>query len=237
MTRARSVYDIEGACDGKRLWLIAPGPSSEPWTPDRFAPISMSDDDVVLAVNAAIEFTSCDFWFWSDKRIGWIYGHNIHGQDYCPPVMVCPSHQTKMEERFVGDHLFFYDYQMQLKAWEGIVGKGRVEGKPFWYSPTRRYLPGRASVVNNAISFAWLLHPRVCILVGVDWCEHGGSYYRSGVLKNAGPTDRGRALAAGEKWFRMAMEMSLWDGMRIVKVEGSTCPGVESMRWEDACRA
>jgi hypothetical protein len=239
MPDSRQIYDLEGTVEGRRLWLLAPGPSAERYDEYRD---EIERKDFVIAVNSALEFSTPDLWFWADKRFGWIYGHEIAGgspERIGPRAMVCPSHQVKMIERFRGTDLWFYDYQMKLRPWEKLVGPGLVPGKPFWYSPTRQYLPGRASAVNNAISLAWLLRPRICILVGVDWTENeDGRYYRSGIKKNRGPTDRNRALNAGLHWFRGAMEKQLWDGLNLTTIsDGVVTEGVKSLSWEDAFRA
>jgi len=238
MIKARSAYELEGRAEGRRLWILAPGWGAEKYDVYRE---QIERHDFVLAVNSALEFSTPDLWMWADKRFSWLYGHEIAGgssQEIPMRAMACPSHQVKMEKRFRGGDLFFYDYQMKLRAWEEIVGTGRVPGKPFWYSPTRQYLPGRASVVNNAVSMAWMLRPRICILAGVDWAVDGNHYYRSGIKKNIGPTDRERALGAGLKFFQEAMEIALWDGLRIVTTSGAVrTPGVDVLSWEEAIDA
>lgn len=241
MPKPRHIYELEGTATDRRLWIVAPGPSAERYDEYRE---EIESHDFVLAVNSALEFSTPDLWFWADKRFGWLYGHEIAGGSLTHPgphAMVCPSHQIKMTERFRGQNLWFYNYQMKLRPWERLVGSGTVPYKPFWYSPTRQYLPGRASAVNNAISLAWLLNPRICILAGVDWTEsETGQYYRSGVNKNRGPRpdERARALGAGLHWFRGAMAKQIWKGLQLATIsDGVVTEGVKSLSWEEALRA
>lgn len=233
MIHARSVYELEGACEGKRLWVVAPGPSSEAFAEYRQRIAWSPDTDEVLAINSAIEFTDPRWWLWSDRRFASIYGNRIHETSDIEMV-VTRRDVPKMQLRFGGKKLWMYDCQMKLRPWEGIVGGGRVFGKPFWYSPTRRFLPGRASAANVALSFAWLLAPRVCIVVGVDWA-FDDKYYNTGVHLNVGPTNRERALAAGRRFFRSSMKSGIWGGMMMVTVSRSlAAEGVKHVTWDEA---
>lgn len=238
MIEPQSVYELAGAARGRRVWVIAPGPSSEPY--DEYSERIEDSDDFIIAVNSALEFTTPDVWLWSDKRFGWLYGHEIHNDGTggpCPMGMACPSHQMrKMRIRYAGERLWQFNYQMKLLPWEELKGNGRVAGKPFWYSPTRYFLPGRASAVNNAISLAWLLEPRVCFLVGVDWRMDGPHYYRHGIERNPGPRpeERERALAAGEKFFKRALKLNLWENLLLVSLSPNLAKLVPTISWERA---
>lgn len=232
----RSVYELEGSLAGRVLWIVGPGPSAARW--EEHSAAIEARGGAVVAINSAVEFTRPTFWLWSDKSFGWLYSKEIHADargGRCPPVMVCPWHQRKMEQRYRGEALYFFDCQMKLRPWEELVGSGRVADRPFWYSPTRKFLPGRASVANVAVSFAWLLGPRVCVLAGVDWEVVDGVYYREGVRKNRGPTDRERALRAGLNFFRLGMSLRIWDGLDMRTVSPSLArEGVALVSWEEA---
>ena len=92
--------------------------------------------------------------------------------------------------------------------------------------------------MNNAVSLAWLMRPRVLILVGVDWGLLRGQYYRSGVKLNDGPLDQERALYAGRNWFDLLMKRGdIWPGLRILSVSETVVCGVKSVSWEEALSA
>jgi len=84
-----------------------------------------------------------------------------------PHRVICPDHQTKkMRHYFAGAEIYSFHYQMDILR--RLPEKER-EGKPFWYAPDERFLPGHSSVASTACSLACLLRPRVTVLVGIDF--------------------------------------------------------------------
>jgi hypothetical protein len=224
----RSVYELEGCMEGRRLWILAPGPSSFEWTLNREY-IEAEIAEPLIALNSAIELCTLDsnrhsWWMFSDKRFMWLYGHEIHGNEKhrrfsTPRQMIVPYHQAYKATRcYAGRRLWEFDYQMKLRnpdtgqPWQ----EPPIAGKPFWYSPDRMFLPGRCSVLNNAIALAWIMRPSTCVLVGVDFTLVDGAYYNPEIRVNDGPTQREKALSAGLGWFKNSMKHEFFPGLRLV---------------------
>lgn len=189
MIEPRSAYDLEGCCTGRTLFLVGPGPSAANF------PLRALGDRPALAINSALELLTPRWWMYADKRFTRYYGRELHRKKNLQAIM--PYHQVcKVQRYFAGAGLWFYHYQMKLKRW--------TEGTwPFWYSRERAFLPGRASVLNNAISLAWLMQPAKVVLVGIDFDFGGEEYYAAGIKKNPGPRpdQRRNALLSGFRWF------------------------------------
>ncbi len=226
--KPQSAYGLEGALDGQDLFIVAPGPTSA----DHDLPALKGRN--VLALNSAIEITPFTWWMYSDRSFTKIYMDNMKGI-VKPPVerVILCSHQVRrVQEIFKGKEIWDFDYQMRLQRWE----KG-WEGKPFWYSPKRRYIPGRCSVFNVALSVATLMRPSRVILVGVDFRQRGiRSYYHPAVKQNHGPWNRQRALGSGLKWFRIHLEWgTVWPNLNLVTTSSYLAREVpvELVRWQD----
>lgn len=230
MIEPRSVYEMEGRFRGRRLWIVAPGPSSVMWPQHQKAVQGLGEP--VLALNSALELVEAPtLWMYADKRFSWLYGHELHGDGKTAPAeIVIPSHQAgKIRKFFAGQTLWIYDYQMQLTR--------RIPAaEPFWYCPWRRYLPGRCSVFNNALSLAWLLGADPVIAVGVDFSlGEDGSYYHPEVVKNRGPTDKGRALGSGIRYFRKLRKQGVWPGLNLETTSPAfaAAVGIPLRTWEE----
>jgi len=133
-----------------------------------------------------------------------------------PHRVICPDHQTKkMRHYFAGAEIYSFHYQMDILR--RLPEKER-EGKPFWYAPDERFLPGHSSVASTACSLACLLRPRVTVLVGIDFTMPDGVYYNPVVTKNNGPTMRDRALRSGLAWFRggLTKRGGIWPNLNAI---------------------
>ena len=216
----RNVYDLEGTEEGKRLWIVAPGPTSSELS--KWSHLMLGE--TIVALNSAIEFIpKPSYWLFADKRFSWIYGNELHGKKRAmkpglstPHRVIVPHHQTgKLGRHFAGQEVYSFHYQMEISR---RLPEEEREGKPFWYAPDERFLPGHASVAAIACSLACLLRPRLTVLVGVDFKMPNGVYYHPDVTKNKGPTMKERALQSGVSWFRGALTKrgGIWPNLNAV---------------------
>jgi len=208
MIEPQSAYGLIGFAQGEDVFIVAPGPSVEGFPLDRL------EGRITIGVNAALELFTPRFWMYADKRFSWLYGKWLHERkDLCT---VMPYHQAKkLKLYYAGKELWFFHYQMMLRRY------GKKGTTPFWFYPERTYLPGRASVFNNALSLAYIMHPRRVVLVGVDFSYEGEDYYAKGVELNPGPRgkERDRALHAGFDWFKSGLvsgRKRVWPGLSVV---------------------
>jgi len=235
----RNVYDLEGLEKDRRLWIVAPGPTSlalKKWA-------HLMVGETVIALNSALEIIpKPTYWLYADKRFSWLYGHELHGDKgrmkpglSTPHRVIVPHHQTKkMQHYYAGGELYSFHFQMEISR--RLPVKDR-EGKPFWYAPTYRFIPGHASVASTACSIACLMRPRVAVLVGVDFAMPDDVYYHPEVKKNLGPTMKTRALDSGLSWFRGALTKrgGIWPGLRLITTSvhlASRAPVVHR-NWEE----
>jgi len=238
----RNIYDLEGTEEGRRLWIVAPGPTSRDL--DKWGHLMVGE--TVIALNSAIEIVKKPaFWLYADKRFSWLYGHELHGTKArmkpgvdTPHRVIVPHHQTKkLRLYFAGQEVYSFHYQMPIKR---RLPEEEREDKPFWYAPDDRFIPGHASVASTACSVACLLRPRVVILVGIDFMIPDGVYYHPDVVKNKGPTEKARNLGAGLSWFKGALTKKggIWPGLNIVTPSvylASQAP-VRHRNWEEIAR-
>lgn len=234
-----NVYDLEGTEEGQRLWIVAPGPTSREL--DKWSHLMVGE--TVIALNSALEIVpKPSFWLYSDKRFSWIYKQELNGNKdrmkpglKTPHRVIVPHHQTrKLADRFDGDSIFSFHFQMDITR---RVPPEDREGKPFWYAPDHRFIPGHTSVASIACSVACLMRPRVAVLVGVDFFMEDGLYYHPEVERNKGPTMKDRALNSGLSWFRGALTKrgGIWPGLNLVtpSIHLSSRTIVKNRSWEE----
>lgn len=204
MVKPQNVYEMEGRFKGKRLWIIAPGPTFAGYMENR----AITRRDPIIAINSAIELINHPtLWLYSDRKIGQIYDKEIRGRTVSE-IVVTTRQSRGVASRFRGKRLWVYNYQMKILR--------RIKNAvPPWYCPPRRFLPGRCSVFNIAVSLAWLLKPERVIFVGVDFSIPEGKYYFHGVKKNGGPLAKERNLAAGLNFFKGLRRKNMWPGLKM----------------------
>lgn len=208
MSKARSVYELEGSLEGEVLYIVGPGPSAGRVEGDP----SILDGQKVLALNSSIEFLSNPtWWMYADKRFSYIYQKELHSA--WPQSVIMVEAQTRKFAKTYKGELFSYEYQLQFRALKKARRGVDLGEKPFWYWPERRYLAGRCTIFSHALSLALLMRPRAIVVIGVDFSLDGSRYYVDSVERNPGPTERERALWAGARWIRENWKKKVWRGL------------------------
>lgn len=200
MKTPESCYGFEGTLRGETAYLLAPGPSLADF------PVEKLVGRRLLVVNSAVELTP-DPWLWmyADKRFSWKYKEFM--KQGRPPRALVAKHQVTIQRYYAGK-IYFFQWQMKLRH--------RIKGaRPWWRCDKRQFLPGRCSVINNALSFLELTGAEHVIMIGVDFECRGDQYYAPGICFNQGPTRRERALSAGRNWFVGGRKRGLWEPLRL----------------------
>ncbi|UCG53542.1 MAG: hypothetical protein JSW58_08290 [Candidatus Latescibacterota bacterium] len=202
MIEPRPIYELEGLFEGKSVILAGPAPSL-------LDSLDFLEGRRVIAVNSAVELVEKPWlWMYADKRFSRYYREFIRGR--LAHVLV-PITEIGHRRHFRGEGLWFFQYRRHTPDRKKRSGT-------WWRDPKFNYLPGRCSILSNAMSLCQLLGFHKVLLVGFDFELAGRRYYASGIRRNQGPTKRWRALRSSLRWFVGARAKGLWPDLRLSTV-------------------